>query len=280
MSFLDGQYVFDSDLNRLLHGVKGNGVLEGLAVSEASTPAMKVVGAAGSAIINGTKITKTASTELTIADADPDKPRKDIVVLSSDGTLSVVAGTPEEAAPSGQEGPYTYQPKPPDIPADSIILAEIWVAPGATAIYNEDIVDKRVFISGGEIHHYYTVFEGTEAYTTSTTYVDLGNMAITQTFPSCKVLIIGFSSNFVTEENGVTGWLGIEVDGSIVREGAYEREGGARVFAVIASVETFSAGSHTIKLKFKTGGEAAGKGLFSCYKGKGERGLIVIATER
>ena len=146
MSFLDGQYVFDSDLNRLLHGVKGDGVLEGLAVSEASTPAMKVVVAPGSAIINGTKITKSTSTELTIADADPDKPRKDIVVLSSDGTLSVVTGTSEEAAPSGQEGPYTYQPKPPDIPADSIILAEIWVAPGATAIYNEDITDKRVIV--------------------------------------------------------------------------------------------------------------------------------------
>ncbi|GAG86237.1 unnamed protein product, partial [marine sediment metagenome] len=44
-------------------------------------------------------------------------------------------------------GVYTLNPEPDNIPANSIILAEIWVPAGATEITGAEIYDKRVSIA-------------------------------------------------------------------------------------------------------------------------------------
>ncbi|GAI36020.1 unnamed protein product, partial [marine sediment metagenome] len=99
----------------------------------------------GKAYVADTLVEKGAITNLAVTAADPTNPRKDIVVCNSAGTLSIVVGTAEAALPSDKVGVYTLEPEPPSIPANSIILAEIWVPAGATSITGSEIYDKRVF---------------------------------------------------------------------------------------------------------------------------------------
>jgi hypothetical protein len=88
-----------------------------------------------------------AAATLTVTTANPSNPRIDIVVVQvSDayytGTLnsvsfSVVAGTP------------AVSPVAPTTPANSILLATIAVAAGATQILNANITDNRVVSGNG-----------------------------------------------------------------------------------------------------------------------------------
>jgi hypothetical protein len=71
---------------------------------------------------------------VTITTAHGTLPRKDIVVASNAGSLSAVAGTAAAV------------PVAPAIPANSIILAEIYVPAGDTTINTSQITDKRVSI--------------------------------------------------------------------------------------------------------------------------------------
>jgi len=110
------------------------GVLNGLQVTENSTPDMSVLVTAGSCIVNGSEITKSSSTNVALDAADPNNPRWDIITINDAGTIAATAGTP------------AANPVPPDIPANNILLALVYVGAGVTAIYNSNIYDRRVFI--------------------------------------------------------------------------------------------------------------------------------------
>jgi len=144
MSYQDSWILFDNDINKLLDFLKHNYVNWGLSVSEQSTPAMGVTVSAGDCYINGTYVNKESATNVSLDAADATNPRKDLIVINESGTISVVKGTAEAASPSGETGPKTSSPKPPNIPADSLVLAEVWVGAGVSAIYNADITDRRV----------------------------------------------------------------------------------------------------------------------------------------
>jgi len=146
MSVSDGWYMFDTDFNRLIEALKSNGVWSGLQVQAKATPAQAVDIGAGEAYVNGKFIKITSTQNLNLSAADATNPRKNIVTLDENGTLAEVTGTPQAAAPSGQTGPNTYEPKPPDIPANKIILAEIWRAANDNTVENADITDRRVII--------------------------------------------------------------------------------------------------------------------------------------
>ncbi len=148
MPFTIGQYLTKNDLDsqELAHTL-GYGVVNGLQVIPTGPPDMDVHVEIGKAYVADTLVEKGAVTDLIVGAADPTNPRKDIVVCNSAGTLSIVAGTPEAALPSGNVGVYTLNPEPPSIPANSIILGEIWVPAGATSITGSEIYDKRVSIA-------------------------------------------------------------------------------------------------------------------------------------
>jgi len=149
MPFTVGQYLTANDLKSQEDAhTLGYGVVNGLKVVPTDPVSMDVQVETGKAYVADTLVEKGAVTDLTVTAADPTNPRKDIVVCDSAGTLSIVAGTPEAALPSGNVGVYTLNPEPPSIPADSIILAEIWVPAGATEISGSEIYDKRVFTVG------------------------------------------------------------------------------------------------------------------------------------
>jgi len=144
----DGQYQFDNDLNSVIDAMAGNGVISGLAVTEKGAGAdMSVDVALGVYVANGTKVTKSSTTNVVIQAADA-LPRKDIIVGDSSGNITAVKGTAVAAAPVGSTGPQTYTPAPPDIPSNKILLAEVWVAASAATVVNANITDRRITIFG------------------------------------------------------------------------------------------------------------------------------------
>lgn len=130
----------------LKEAFKGNGTLAGLAVTEQAAPAMGVTVGKGRCVANGTFNTKTSTTNVTITAADPTYPRKDLIVIDSAGSITAVAGTAAEVTPTGSTGPLTLDPEPPDVPANKICLAEVWVEAGETTILDADITDRRTYI--------------------------------------------------------------------------------------------------------------------------------------
>ena len=124
-------------MNAIIAACGGNGVLDGLAVSENGAGAdMSVDVAAGNCMISGTKYTESSVTNLAISAADATYDRKDLVVYdSSAGDPAVVTGT------------AAATPVPPDIPSSDILLAIVNVAAGVTQITNADITDCVVLLS-------------------------------------------------------------------------------------------------------------------------------------
>ncbi len=144
----DGNYQFDNDVNSLCDAVAGNGVISGLAVTEKGAGAnMSVDVALGTYVANGTTVVKAATTNVVVTAAHASLPRKDIIIGDSAGNLTCVAGTPLAAAPVGNSGLQTSVPVPPDITANKILLAEIWVPAAAATIVNAYISDKRIILS-------------------------------------------------------------------------------------------------------------------------------------
>lgn len=121
-----------------------------LKVSQSATPAMSVSIAAGWAAILGTStgtqgvytVYNDAAVTGTITAADPTNPRIDRVCLTvSDsaysGSVNTVAVNVVAGTPAGS-------PSAPATPANSISLATVAVAAGATTIVNANITDTRV----------------------------------------------------------------------------------------------------------------------------------------
>lgn len=145
-TFISGQILNKNDFDSFHAAIGGDGVISGLLVSPKSPATMQIEVASGTGAINASAVNLTSAYTLTVSTADPTNPRKDIVVFQSDGTPTLVDGTPEAAVPSGNEGIYTHTPSPSDVPTDKVLLGEIWVGAGATSIIADDITDKRVFL--------------------------------------------------------------------------------------------------------------------------------------
>jgi hypothetical protein len=120
-----------TDIDALVSGIAGNGILSGCAVTAQGSPNMTVAVAAGLVLIAGALVV-VASGNVTIGAADATNPRFDLVVVNNAGTKSVTAGTP------------AANPKAPDIPADSVLLATVYVPANDTTIESAQIIQKQV----------------------------------------------------------------------------------------------------------------------------------------
>lgn len=124
-----------------------------LTITQAASPSMAVQSASGWGAIVGSFTTNMgvyqfyndAAVQLTVTTADPSNPRIDKVVVtiqdayytgaSNTVTFQVIAGTPAGS------------PVAPTTPVDSLSLATIAVAAGATSITNANITDTRVNVT-------------------------------------------------------------------------------------------------------------------------------------
>ena len=122
--------LYRADFDGLVSALAGDGVLSGMGVSPQGAPDMTVAVAAGQARILG-YFPYIAAQNATIGAANATLARFDLVVVNYNGAVSVVAGSPAAL------------PVVPDIPANSISLAKIFVPAAATAISNAG-VDQMV----------------------------------------------------------------------------------------------------------------------------------------
>ena len=145
----DGDYLFDHVLENMKSAFLGRGVLSGMAVGEASTPDKTVDVATGSCY-QGSTLTETTIASAESVDLssyiDTSYPKKVLITVNSSGTVTVIDGAPLTALPSGDIGPQTYNPVPPDLPDGSILLAEVWLAANETTILDSDITDYRLLV--------------------------------------------------------------------------------------------------------------------------------------
>jgi len=159
IAFKEGNIAHAPEIYNIVRGCKLDGVESGCAVTQHSTPNMSVDVASGTVWIGSSKLTIAATTK-TINAADPSNPRIDIITVDSSGNVNYTAGTASST------------PAMPDIPANSILLAMIYVQAGATAIYDSDIRDERVYVP---LHNPLSAFlyglgyDGDITYSTDTT---------------------------------------------------------------------------------------------------------------
>ncbi len=143
----DGNYFFDNDMNSVSDAIAGNGVMSGMAVTEKGAGAdMSVDVALGTYVANSVTVVKIATTNVIVTAAHASLPRKDIIIADSAGNITCIAGTQFAALPTANSGLQTYAPVPPEITANKIILAEVWVPAAAATIVDAYISDKRIIL--------------------------------------------------------------------------------------------------------------------------------------
>lgn len=122
---------------------------DGFAVVEGCAPSVGATGltvdiAAGRVQTDGTT-QSVGSATVTLDQAAPGDPRKDVVVFDGTG-FSALTGQPNEVpVEQGTAGPFeTFRPSPPSLnPGGVVPIAEVFVAPGATDLSAPDLRDRR-----------------------------------------------------------------------------------------------------------------------------------------
>ena len=124
------------DLQVLVAAYNGTGVISGCAVTAQGSPDMTVAVAVGVIVVNdGTPARGTVDAgNVTITTAHGSNPRFDLILSNAAGTKSAVAGT------------AAADPEFPDIPANSVVLAAVYVPAADTTMETDQIVDKRVIL--------------------------------------------------------------------------------------------------------------------------------------
>jgi len=147
---IDGEILFDIDYNSLEQALQGTGWLSGWGVTgNASTLSVDV--AAGIGLVSGVLKSTTSSTNIALSPADPDNPRKDLIIWDTSlPGLTKVTGVAQAISPTGETNPRKMKlPAPPDLTAtDDILIAVVYVPAGATKGSDCTIIDKRVKVAG------------------------------------------------------------------------------------------------------------------------------------
>lgn len=123
-----------TDIDILVAGLAGVGVVSGCGVTAQGSPDMTVAIAAGTILIASGGQVAVTSGNGTITAADATNPRIDLVSASDTGTKTVTAGTANAT------------PKPPDLPSGHVGLAMVYVPASDTTIATNQITDKRVVL--------------------------------------------------------------------------------------------------------------------------------------
>lgn len=149
--------LYSSDLAIATLGYSICGVKSGCAVTAQGSPNMTLAVAAGVIYWLNAEVTVTAG-NVTITTANATNDRIDLVVASSTGVKSVVAGT------------AAVTPTQPALPANSVALAQVYVPAADTAIGSTQIKDRRIVITVPSVIGATTIVRKTadEAVTSST----------------------------------------------------------------------------------------------------------------
>ena len=141
----DGQGVFDStDLAAILASEVGTGVISGMTCTPNTGMTLSI--AAGTFIIAGVEYTYAGGTGVATIGAASTNDRKDIVSINAAGTITVTAGTPA-TVPGWNRSSTVLPPVKPSIPANNVLLCEVYVASTTTTVATGNIIDKTTICS-------------------------------------------------------------------------------------------------------------------------------------
>lgn len=120
--YADGNFIHDTHWLDLLRGLRGNGIVSGCNVDLTGiVPANREVKLhLGTYYINKTFVNRAADVTIIITAGDVTDPRWDLIVVSAGGGFTYLQGTPSP------------MPSPPDLPANSLMCAMIYVPAGWT----------------------------------------------------------------------------------------------------------------------------------------------------
>ena len=124
---------FSTDVDILVAGIGGDGVVSGCAVTAQGSPNNTVAVAAGTVQVGTTLATVTGG-NVTMTAAHATNPRIDLITVNDSGTKAYTAGT------------AASDPAPPAIPASSVVLAAIYVPANDNVINSNQITDKRAML--------------------------------------------------------------------------------------------------------------------------------------
>jgi hypothetical protein len=208
-----------------------------LAVTQAGTPGMAVQVATGWGAIVGNFTTNMgvyqfyndAATQLSVTASNPSNPRIDRVVVTvndsyhtgatNNVTFTVVAGTPAGS------------PTAPATPTNSISLATIAVAAGATSILNANITDTRVSVTTNlPVGDLTEVAAGTGITVTSGTG-PIPNVALTT-----PVAVANGGTGITSFGSGVATFLGTPTSANLAAALTDETGSGANVFGTAPTI--------------------------------------------
>lgn len=128
--FTTNTYIFESDLNNIDRKARGFGRIRGLNII-CSDYDETVTVSGGVAIIGRDNDRNYAFyTSATVFSFSSGlKPRKALIYIDEDGIITYSLGQSQDAQPANKVGKDTYIPAPPDIPKETVLLAEIWLTP-------------------------------------------------------------------------------------------------------------------------------------------------------
>ena len=100
--------------------------------------------APGEGAINtgGVETTETQTVDFA-GDPDADNPRKAVISVDDTETVQKTLGDPMPADPEGEVRERTIDPSPPTN-APGVVVAEVWIGAGVTALVGDDVRDRRV----------------------------------------------------------------------------------------------------------------------------------------
>lgn len=161
-----------SELDRDTAGLQGTygWMVQSGAVTFSATLTFNVAAiAAGDYMVNSVVGAVYAGGTVTLGAQDATNPRVDVVVVTSAGAVSVVAGTPK--ALTTTSGPVPTAPS-----ATQLEIARIYVPASGTALTSANITDRRVALGAsglfttGVTKNYKSA---TQVFTTNTTFADI-----------------------------------------------------------------------------------------------------------
>jgi hypothetical protein len=210
-----------------------------LAVTQAGTPGMAVQVATGWGAIVGDFTTNMgvyqfyndAATQLSITAANPTNPRIDRVVVTvndsyytgatNNVTFTVVAGTPAGS------------PTAPATPTNSISLATIAVAAGATSILNANITDTRVSVTTNLPVGDLTEVQGGTGITVTNGTGPIPSVALTT-----PVAVANGGTGITSFGTGVATFLGTPTSANLAAALTDETGTGANVFGTAPTISS------------------------------------------
>ena len=131
------------DLQQLIDTRSGWSIIDGYDIESES--GFQITVTSGTALCDGVRRSHSSSSTQSLEPPDNEFPRRDVVYADRFGEVNIESGQPNPALPEDDSRFDCFSPWPYSMhDVSGVVLAEVWVAPGADGIGGSDIRDRRI----------------------------------------------------------------------------------------------------------------------------------------